>query len=255
MQSLKTKRSIRKMNKIKKHKKLYAFSAADFFTYVCNGDIFDELIDDDACAISISDPDDPKHVLDGTADNVLNVDFGDDDSMTAEQAEQIVDFINRNIGKNFYIHCSAGKSRSQGVVRYMLDVYPDIEWETRQDNPCITPNYHVVCMLKRVAMKNDRRTNDTDGHLKLTYDFSNNHLSIYIHYLNVEIKQVFSKMKLNHVIKKGMTIDELSELIIWAVIEKCAVDKDIFKRKHSDELNECQQTIIKLMKEYIHEDN
>ena len=62
-------------------------------------------------------------------------------------------------------------------------------------------------------------------------------------------------MKLNHVIKKGITIDELSELIIWAVIEKCAVDTDIFKHKHSDELNECQQTIIKLMKEYIHEDN
>lgn len=237
------------------NKKLYAFSATDFNTYICNGDIFDELIDDDACAISISDPDEPKHILDGTADNVLNIDFADDDSMTAEQAEQIVDFINRNIGKNFYIHCSAGKSRSQGVVRYMLDVYNDIDWETRADNPCITPNYHVVSMMKRVAMKNDRRTNDTDGHLKLTYDFRNNRLYIYIHYLNIVIDQVYSRQTLNHIIKKGITIDELSELLIWVVLEKCAVDTDAFKIKHSDELNECQQTISKLMKEYIHEDN
>lgn len=145
------------MSKINRHKKLYAFSAADFNTYICNDVIFKELIDDDSCTISISDPDNPKHMLDGTVDNVLNVDFADDDcSMTDEQAEQIVDFINKNIGKNFYVHCSAGKSRSQGVVRFMTDVYPDIEWETRQDNPCITQNYHVVCMLKRAFIRNEK---------------------------------------------------------------------------------------------------
>lgn len=48
------------------------------------------------------------------------------------------------------IHCSAGISRSQGVVRYILDTYSDRYYiHTRADNPCITPNMHVVRMLKR----------------------------------------------------------------------------------------------------------
>ena len=50
------------------------------------------------------------------------------------------------------IHCSAGISRSQGVVRYILDTYSDNYYiHTRADNPCITPNMHVVRMLKRSA--------------------------------------------------------------------------------------------------------
>lgn len=72
-----------------------------------------------------------------------------------KQAEKLVKFIEENKGKNFYIHCMAGQSRSQGVVRYILDVYPDLytEKDTRRDNPCLTPNIDVVAKLKRAWRK------------------------------------------------------------------------------------------------------
>jgi hypothetical protein len=75
-------------------------------------------------------------------------------AMTYEEALKIALFIDNQIKsgvKNIIIHCSAGISRSQGIVRYILDTYGDTyDIVTREDNPCITPNYHVVRMLKRV---------------------------------------------------------------------------------------------------------
>ena len=54
------------------------------------------------------------------------------------------------MGKDFWIHCRAGQSRSQGIVRYILDCYPDIVWKTRLDNPCETPpNIDVVAKLEK----------------------------------------------------------------------------------------------------------
>lgn len=74
-------------------------------------------------------------------------------TMDYEEAFNLVTFIDGRIkdNKDFYIHCNAGVSRSQAIVRYILDVYPDINWETRKDNPCDTPNMHIVRMLKRIA--------------------------------------------------------------------------------------------------------
>ena len=71
--------------------------------------------------------------------------------MSQAQAEKTVKFIESNLGKKFFIHCLAGQSRSQGIVRYILDVYPDYytEMDTRRDNPCFTPNIDVVAKLKR----------------------------------------------------------------------------------------------------------
>ena len=75
-------------------------------------------------------------------------------AMTYEEALKVALFIDNQINsgaKNIIIHCSAGISRSQGIVRYILDTYGDTyDIVTREDNPCITPNYHVVRMLKRV---------------------------------------------------------------------------------------------------------
>lgn len=67
------------------------------------------------------------------------------------EAVQLAEFIDDRIkaGDDIYVHCSAGASRSQAVVRYILDTYPDIKWKTRDENPCLTPNWHVVRMLKR----------------------------------------------------------------------------------------------------------
>lgn len=72
-------------------------------------------------------------------------------AMNYKEAIRLCKFIDKNIKaeNNIYVHCSAGASRSQGVVRYILDTYPEIDWKIREGNPCLTPNYHVVRMLKR----------------------------------------------------------------------------------------------------------
>lgn len=71
--------------------------------------------------------------------------------MSADDASRLFEFIDTNIGKNIMVHCSAGVSRSQGVVRFVLDCYPDVygEERTNSKNPCLTPNMYVTAMLKR----------------------------------------------------------------------------------------------------------
>lgn len=75
-------------------------------------------------------------------------------AMNYDEAFKLVKFIDERIceGDNIYVHCSAGASRSQAIVRYILDTYHNIDWEIREDNPCLTPNWHVVRMLKRASM-------------------------------------------------------------------------------------------------------
>lgn len=102
--------------------------------------------------------------------NVLNLEFDDIDEeskdwkgqtfygITEEQAKQCVEFIEQNKGKNFYIHCRAGRSRSAGICRYILDMYGkeygyDETKSCRKENPCKTPNIRVVSMLKREFYK------------------------------------------------------------------------------------------------------
>ena len=114
------------------------------------------------------------HLLSDNHDNVINLDFDDicgysmidifpDDEMvignttkglTDKQAEQLYNFIETNIDKDIYVHCAAGISRSQGIVRFILDCYPDRENEMNPDNPCKYPNIHVVSLLKRQYRKN-----------------------------------------------------------------------------------------------------
>ena len=110
------------------------------------------------------------HYFPENTHNVLNLDFDDIDDdkrewkdqifygISEEQAKQCVEFIEKNIGKNFYIHCRAGRSRSQGICRYILDMYGseygyDEKLSCRKENPCHTPNMRVVTMLKREFYK------------------------------------------------------------------------------------------------------
>ena len=95
--------------------------------------------------------------------NVLNLEFDDIEedinynghifkSMNEKDAEKIVNFIENNIGKTFYIHCRAGRSRSQAIFKYIVTMYYKIyDEETcgRKDNPCFSPNMHVLRLLKR----------------------------------------------------------------------------------------------------------
>jgi hypothetical protein len=69
-----------------------------------------------------------------------------------EEAYDLCEFIDWRIkyDDTIYIHCAVGASRSQGVVRYIVDTYGD-EYDIRlnPDNPNNTYNPHVVMMLKR----------------------------------------------------------------------------------------------------------
>ena len=87
-----------------------------------------------------------------------NCDTGKLKAMSYMDAYMIVNFIHNMLirgVRTFVIHCSAGISRSQGIVRFIQDTYSDrYDIVTRKDNPCITPNIHVVRMLKRIYRNN-----------------------------------------------------------------------------------------------------
>ena len=81
--------------------------------------------------------------------------FSKEHGMSDEDAKRLFEFLDKNIGKNVMVHCSAGISRSQGVVRYLLDMYHEHykTIDTNPRNPCQLPNGHVVCLLKREYYK------------------------------------------------------------------------------------------------------
>ena len=73
-----------------------------------------------------------------------------------EEAYKLVDWIDWRIkhDETIYVHCAVGASRSQGVVRYIVDTYRN-EYDIRlnPNNPNNTYNPHVVMMLKRAYRK------------------------------------------------------------------------------------------------------
>ena len=97
--------------------------------------------------------------------NVLNLEFDDltkdlnwkghiFKAMTDKQAEKCIKFIEKNRGKTIYVHCRAGVSRSQAFFRFIVDFYEEYcEDCGRKDNPCLTPNAHVLTLLKRAYYK------------------------------------------------------------------------------------------------------
>lgn len=115
-----------------------------------------------------------------TGDNVLNLNFDDIDPtalelsedateytyqtkdgrsitvefFTREQAEAAVKFIEKYKNRDFYIHCSAGVSRSQAFIRFIQTVYYENDWELNPDNPCNYPNGFVYYKLLQVWRKN-----------------------------------------------------------------------------------------------------
>lgn len=91
---------------------------------------------------------------------VLNLDFDDLISdrvwkghlfrtITEEQAKKTVEFIERNLGKYFVIHCKAGRSRSQGIAKFILNNYPDYYVEC-PINHWDNPNTRVIRELEKV---------------------------------------------------------------------------------------------------------
>lgn len=128
--------------------------------------------------ISIDNTENCEHYFE-TSSNVLNLDFDDIDPLdwnesfdssialpndyiykgkliafTPDLAKMSIDFIEKHIHCDFYLHCSAGISRSQAFVCYIQDVYPQHKWEINKCNPPQLPNYHVLHMLKEAKFKN-----------------------------------------------------------------------------------------------------
>ena len=156
---------------MKEKKNLWCFSHNDFDNECLTHGWSDSNVPPDIAFISITGTVEcQKYYLEETEEhyfklphpNVLNLEFDDLPKeklkwnghtflgITKEQALQTKKFIEQNLGKDFWIHCRAGASRSQGVVRFILDIYGDLyDWETRRDNPCVTPNIYVLSMLKR----------------------------------------------------------------------------------------------------------
>lgn len=85
--------------------------------------------------------------------------------MSVEQAGVLFEFLEKSIGKNVMVHCSAGLSRSQGVVRFLLDMYPDVytEKDTNPNNPCMIPNLYVTSLLKREYYKKNYQQGDVEN--------------------------------------------------------------------------------------------
>lgn len=71
--------------------------------------------------------------------------------MNFDEAKRIVDFIHKNIenADEIIIHCYAGISRSAAVAKYILDRYPEYEYDVPNKN--WAPNKHIYKMLNMLG--------------------------------------------------------------------------------------------------------
>lgn len=80
--------------------------------------------------------------------------------------------------ETIYVHCAVGASRSQGVVRYIVDTYGnDYDIKLNPNNPNNTYNPHVVMMLKRAYRSefgNDNKSYFKTEPMKLNDDIKLN---------------------------------------------------------------------------------
>ena len=164
--------------------KLWCTSFLDFKRIAYKNE-WDEKVPDNVAIISINNGKgagtvEEYHIC-KDAENVLNLNFDDVDPMalglsddteiytyeneyakgtfttieffTNDMAKRAVKFIedvienNKLDGVDFYIHCSAGISRSQAFVKYIKNVYYEYDWETNPNNPCVHPNGFVFQKL------------------------------------------------------------------------------------------------------------
>lgn len=155
--------------------KCWVFCQGLFDRYMKQNKWNDNNIPENSAFISIADPDWKElempeitsHWFSDNIPHVMNLEFHDINGETVEgrtdligfnteMAEKLFSFIEEHIGCDFYIHCSAGASRSQGVARFIFDMYSDMYPENKchnTQNPCNTWNVHVACMLKKQFYK------------------------------------------------------------------------------------------------------
>ena len=157
------------------------FSQEAFDEYCVNNGINDDNVEklDNKAFISIigtkdivekylEEPD-TKHYFKENHNNVLNLEFDDvsEDvefrgikalAITSEQCDELVDFIDSNVGKDFYIHCRAGISRSRAVGRFIRECHPYEYWEVQDFFD--TANIGVLRGLKRAFYKKNNIYNE-----------------------------------------------------------------------------------------------
>ena len=148
------------------------------FKYIAYKMEWDKEVPNDIAIISINDYNnsdiyDEYHIC-KDASNVLNLNFDDSDPValglndnletftykrnhdnkeitlkffSKSMAKKCIEFIEANKDKHFFIHCSAGISRSQAFVKFIKNAYCETEFYTNPDNPCRHPNGFVYQKL------------------------------------------------------------------------------------------------------------
>lgn len=74
-------------------------------------------------------------------------------AFSPEQAKQVFDFINENYDKDFFVHCSAGISRSGAIGAFINDYHSWDRDKFMKDNPYIHPNARITRMLNNKVWK------------------------------------------------------------------------------------------------------
>lgn len=83
--------------------------------------------------------------------------------ISKEDAEKIVEFVERNKDRRFLVHCTAGVSRSGAVGEYIRRVI-NLDWgKFIRANPHVKPNNYVLMMLMRAKREWDEKGGTSNG--------------------------------------------------------------------------------------------
>ena len=125
---------------------------------------FISIIGTEECLVHYLDEPYTEHWFKTDHTNVLNLEFDDVDhdieykghlfkAISKEQAEKTVNFIEANLGKNFTIHCRAGKSRSQAIGKFIFGAYKEHFAKEQPYLEFYFANAGVLRALNRVLME------------------------------------------------------------------------------------------------------
>ena len=135
---------------------------------------FISIIGTPECLKYYLDEEKTKHWFDSNHSNVINLDFDDISSdeieykghifkgISDKQAEELFDFIEKNIGKNFFIHCRAGRSRSMAVGAFIKNFYGDI-YKDKYETIIEGYNKEVYRKISRVFYTKNKIYDDTES--------------------------------------------------------------------------------------------
>ena len=153
---------------------------------------FISIIGTPECLTYYLDEGDTKHYF-ADHPNVLNLDFDDIDTdvmynghhfrtMTMEQAEKAVEFIenliikNVNVPKIIYIHCRAGMSRSRAfgefIYRFCNENAFGVEYDDRNDYTTVL-NHGVLRRLNHAYWKKHNMNDYVDPNARYPSDLTN----------------------------------------------------------------------------------